>query len=166
MVLWCGICGSMVRAHSSHLQKRLTTAAREFGGGCLKRLERANVTGMPLAMEVEELNAHSAVVTLTGSLILGSNLRTLEDKVSDLIERGHARLLLDLTRVTYLDSSGLGLVVRTHARAQEKQGFVRLCGVSPKIAELLALTTTDTFLVVDRDRKASLSALLGSLRHN
>jgi anti-sigma B factor antagonist len=114
---------------------------------------------MSLDVTVEKLNDVSAVVTLTGPLSLGTNLKILDTQLQQLIEEGVVRLVLDLTACPYADSSGLGVMVHTHGLAEAKGGEIRLCGVSDRIARMLELTHTQTLLLRDADLAASIAAL-------
>jgi anti-anti-sigma factor len=114
---------------------------------------------MSLDVTVEKLNEAAAVVTLTGPLSLGTNLKIVDMQLQQLIEEGVTSLVLDLTACPYADSSGLGVMVHTHGLAEAKGGSVRLCGVSERIVRMLELTHTDSLLPRDADLAASIAAL-------
>ena len=69
---------------------------------------------MPLDITVDILNAGSGVVSVHGSLTLGSNLKMVEGQVQQLIEEGVQKLVLDLTDCQYADSAGLGFLIHTY----------------------------------------------------
>lgn len=54
--------------------------------------------------------------------------------------------ILDLTDVPYMDSSGLGMIVRHYVRCQGKQIRFVVAGASPRALELFKLTKVDGFL--------------------
>ncbi len=110
-------------------------------------------------MNVEELDAHRALITLNGEFILGMSLRLADSQIQRLIAKGVNRLILDMTGVPYLDSSGLGSLVHTYGLVKQQGGMIRLCGLSDRVANMLKMTTTDTLLPIDSDRAASLAAL-------
>ena len=114
---------------------------------------------MSLDVTIKKLNDVSAVVTLSGPLSLGTNLKIVDMQLQQLIEEGVARLVLDLTACPYADSSGLGVMVHVHGLAEAKGGSIRLCGVSERIIRMLELTHTDALLPHDADLAASLAAL-------
>ena len=117
------------------------------------------VFGMALDVKIEMIQAETAVVTLTGLLTLGTNLKTADQQVQTALEQGATNLVLDLTAVAYSDSAGLGMLVHTYGLVKNKGGQLRLCGVGPRVLAMLKLTTTDRFLMIDPDRIASLAAL-------
>jgi anti-sigma B factor antagonist len=114
---------------------------------------------MPVQLVIEELSADSAVVTFEGSLNLGSTLQAADNQLQALIGKGITKLVLDLSGVPYCDSAGLGVVVHTFGLAEQKGGRVRVCGVAGRVAAVLKMTRTDTFLPIDADRSSSIAAL-------
>ena len=118
---------------------------------------------MALEATVETMEGTSsgktAIVTLTGLMTLGTNLKTADQRVQTALETGAKNLVLDMTGVSYSDSAGLGMLVHTYGLVKAKGGSFRLCGVGERVMAMLKLTTTDRFLTVDADRTASLAAL-------
>jgi anti-anti-sigma factor len=57
----------------------------------------------------------------------------------------HALHILDLTDVPYMDSAGLGLIVSHYVRCQGRGVRLILAGVSPRVVQLLEMTTVDKF---------------------
>ena len=114
---------------------------------------------MTLEMTVEKLDRATAVADLSGSLTMGTSLKTVDSNLQTLIEDGVSRLVLDLSACPYADSAGLGLLMHLNGLIGAKGGAMRLCGVSDRIASLLTLTKTDAILKRDVDRDMSLMAL-------
>ena len=114
---------------------------------------------MALDVTIEKLNDIVAVAAVHGALSMGTNLKTVDSNLQTLVAGGIKRLVLDLSDCPYLDSSGLGLVVMLNGLLGASGGKLRLCGVNSRVAGLLSLTRTDTFLVCDVDRAESLSAI-------
>jgi anti-sigma B factor antagonist len=93
-------------------------------------------------MQVEQrISGDVVIVTVIGDITLGSGGETmLKDKVRSLLEQGHKKLVLDLGRVSYVDSAGLGELVHAHATAKNKGGSVRLLNVTKRLKDLLTIT--------------------------
>ena len=79
------------------------------------------------------------VVTCAGRIVEGAESVALQKCLDDLIE-DVPHLVLHLGAVDFLDSSGLGLLVRYVTRAQNAQGSLKFCALSPKIVDVLAIT--------------------------
>jgi anti-sigma B factor antagonist len=81
-----------------------------------------------------------AVVDLSGKITIGEGDVVLRDKVHELLESGKTSLLLNLEKVSYMDSAGIGELVACYKRAREKGGTVKLLSPSGKVFDLLQLT--------------------------
>ena len=57
-----------------------------------------------------------------------------------MVEAGHNKLLIDLTEVPYVDSAGLGELVRTYTAVNRSGGQLKLLGLAKRIKDVLALT--------------------------
>ena len=76
---------------------------------------------------------------LSGELDI-TNAPALRDQLLDLLRRSTCRLVLDLSKVTSCDASGLAVLVGTGRRARLLGGSVRLAAVSPQVDEVLQMT--------------------------
>ena len=107
-------------------------------------------------MKIEESrDADVTILVLTGKLTIGGGHELLKDKISDVIRQGRDRLLLDLTEVPYVDSAGLGELVRTYTAVSRKGGQLKLLGLAKRIRDQLKLTKLLTvFDVVETKQEA------------
>ena len=80
------------------------------------------------------------VVDLSGKITIGEGDVILREKVQDLLESGQMQVLLNLEKVSYMDSAGIGELVACYKRAKEKGGNVKLLNPSGKVYDLLQLT--------------------------
>ena len=83
---------------------------------------------------------HVAVVDLTGKITIGEGDIVLREKVNELLDGGSQHILLNLEKVSYMDSAGIGELVACYKRAKEKTGTVKLLNPSGKVFDLLQLT--------------------------
>lgn len=81
------------------------------------------------------------VVTCDGAIVEGGPAAALRQHVNDVLERTPA-IVLDLRDVHFIDSGGLGLLVRILARTGPQH--LKLCGLSSRIAETLKITRLST----------------------
>jgi len=86
---------------------------------------------------------HAAVATFSGKLALDDGCHLLRETVRALLDGGQRRILLNLEQVNYLDSAGLGELVRTHVAARGRGGHLTLVNPSPNVRHLLRLTKVD-----------------------
>ena len=76
---------------------------------------------------------------LRGSLDLATS-PTVRAAFSDAIEQGSRHLIVDLTQLEFLDSTGLGVLIGAHRRLAEHDGSLRLVVADGSIARLLNIT--------------------------
>jgi anti-anti-sigma factor len=79
------------------------------------------------------------VAELTGELDIAS-VPALRDQLLSLLRPGSSRLVIDLSRVSFCDASGLEVLVSTARRARLLGGFLRLAAVSPQAGHVLNIT--------------------------
>jgi anti-sigma B factor antagonist len=97
-----------------------------------------------------------AVVDLSGKITIGEGDVVLRETVGELLDGGDKRILLNLERVKYMDSAGIGELVACYKRAKEKQGTVKLLNPSGKVYDLLQLTKLEEVFDTYRDEKEAL----------
>ena len=92
-------------------------------------------------MQIEERRTGDVtILALVGKLTLAEGRDLLKDKVGDVVQAGHNKLLIDLSEVPYVDSAGLGELVRTYTAVNRSGGQLKLLGLAKRIKDVLALT--------------------------
>ena len=96
-----------------------------------------------------------SVVDLSGKITIGEGDVVLRDKVLELLDGGHTKILLSLEKVSYMDSAGIGELVACFKKAREKGGTVKLLKPSGKVEDLLQLTKLwEVFEIFDEEKAA------------
>lgn len=92
-------------------------------------------------MQIEERPFGDVVVLdLKGRVMLGEGDEILKDKVNSLLNQGKKKIVLNLAQVPYIDSAGLGEVVRTFTTVSRQGGQLKLLNLTKRITDLLAIT--------------------------
>jgi anti-sigma B factor antagonist len=92
-------------------------------------------------MQIEERKAGDVVVLdLKGKITLGEGDELLKDKVNSLVNQGHKKIILNLADVPYIDSAGLGEIVRTYTTVSRQSGSLKLLNLTKRITDLLSIT--------------------------
>src|SRR5204863_9753945 len=92
-------------------------------------------------MQIEERAVGDVVVLdLKGKITLGEGDELLKDKVNSLVNQGKKKIVLNLADVPYIDSAGLGVVVRTYTTVSRQGGRLKLLNLTKRIQDLLAIT--------------------------
>ncbi len=99
-----------------------------------------------------------SVLDLSGKITIGEGDMVLRDKVHELLDAGKNQILLNLEKITYMDSAGIGELVACYKRAREKGGTVRLLKPSGKVYDLLQLTKLEEVFDTFREESEALEA--------
>ena len=92
-------------------------------------------------MEIAERSVGDiTVLDLKGKMTLGEGDELLKDKINSLLGSGKKKLVLNLEGVPYIDSAGLGEIVRTFTTVSRQGGSLKLLNLTKRIEDLLAIT--------------------------
>jgi anti-sigma B factor antagonist len=80
------------------------------------------------------------VLDLTGSLTVGANEQFFKDTVSDLISRKYNRIVVNLGSVEFMDSSGIGALVKSYTTITQAGGKLKLLQPNKMIRHTLKIT--------------------------
>jgi anti-sigma B factor antagonist len=89
---------------------------------------------------VERLVGDVVILDLHGKILIGEGDDALRDAVIKLVEAGKKKILLNLADVPYVDSAGLGEIVRCYTTVSRKGGKLKLINLTKKIQDLLSIT--------------------------
>ena len=113
-------------------------------------------------MKIEqEREGEVTVVAIEGVIQLGESARRLSQHLQELLDEGAERVLLDLSRIDYVDSTGLGELVGYLQRFSEQGRRLALLQPRTRILNLLKLTRLDEVFPIFEDRAEALAALGG-----
>jgi anti-anti-sigma factor len=102
------------------------------------------------------------VVQCQGRIVLGQEVYTLHHYVQDSLAK-HSDIVLQLDQLEFIDSSGLGALVRLMQATRAKGGDLKLSGVPPQIRKTLEATKLlSQFETYDSVEEAITAAYLGS----
>lgn len=111
---------------------------------------------MLLSVDVQEREDH--VLVIASGEIDASTAHLLADAVSRALHGGRHRVLVDFASVTFIDSTGLGVLVKSH-RAADAAGLVfAVVHPTPQTRKLIRVLGLDQLLAVYDNREQALSA--------
>src|ERR1700753_3178267 len=113
---------------------------------------------MILEADFEPVDLTTAVFRLTGRMTLGTRLREIESKISEITGQGIHKLILDLSGIEFLDSAGLGVLMILYGNMKLPRGQLRLVAPRAKVLDVLKLTHTDSILPIDPNLEAALAS--------
>ncbi len=92
-------------------------------------------------MQIEQRSVGEVMVLdVKGKITLGEGDEQLKDKVNSLVNQGQRKILLNLEGVPYIDSAGLGEIVRTYTTVSRQGGSLKLLNLTKRIQDLLSIT--------------------------
>lgn len=92
-----------------------------------------------MKLHIEE--AYGAVVfTLSGDLVGGVFAQKMESAIKEQIDKNRKHIIADLKKVKYVDSSGIGILIRSFTTIKNSGGEFVLANLSTKIEGLLSIT--------------------------
>ncbi len=92
-----------------------------------------------MKMNVRE-HEQFVVVELKGKIMGGPDATVFHDMLKELIAQGRRRFILDLNKVDWMNSSGLGILISGMTTIRSAQGELKLARISNKIKSLLMIT--------------------------
>ncbi len=107
-------------------------------------------------MKIEERNVSGiTVLDLKGKMLIGEGDELLREKINGLVEDGKSKILLNLAEVPYVDSAGLGEIVRCYTTVSRKEGVLKLLSLTKRLHDLLSITKLLTvFETYDSEEEA------------
>ena len=92
-------------------------------------------------MQIEErVVSNVTVLDLKGKMTLGEGDELLKDKINSLLQQERKQIVLNLEGVPYIDSAGLGEIVRTYTTVSRQGGKLKLVNLTKRITDLLSIT--------------------------
>jgi anti-sigma B factor antagonist len=148
----------------NYLLKRLDAeAAESFEGhylGCEECFEELRTTQLLIAgLSQSTLDARRLedvlVLEFTNPAQLIRQSRALTELSKEVLQQKDTKVLIDLSRVSRIDSAGLGLLMRCYSHAVRNSGMLKLLNPNPEVQKLLELTKIDSVVEsFDDERKA------------
>lgn len=103
-----------------------------------------------------------SVVDIYGVITVGEGNMMLREVVTSLLKEGNKKLLLNLRGVEYIDSAGLGELVKTHTTLQREGGQLKIVNLNQKVQDLFKATSLHRVFDV-HENEASAIQSFGSL---
>ena len=88
----------------------------------------------------EDFVSDVAIVRISGRVTLTDGTTVFDDTLQRLIRDGSVKIVLDFTDVPYIDSTALGIILRTHATVTRRGGTLKLLHLQGHVRELFELT--------------------------
>ena len=99
------------------------------------------------------------VLEIKGDLTFGAGEQQFSEQIQSLLEDGNRLILVDVERVGFVDSSGLGALIRSQTSCSQVSGRLALIGVGQQLRSLLAIARLTEVLEIFDSRDEALQSL-------
>jgi anti-sigma B factor antagonist len=112
-----------------------------------------------MALDIQENDREGiAILELKGRIVVGPEASALREKVSALSAAGKHNLVLNMTHVDFIDSTGLGALVIGATSLRKNQGNIKLVNLNRRNIELLVMTKLATVFEIYTDEQDAVSS--------
>ena len=98
------------------------------------------------------------ILDMSGKITIGEGSIALRSAIRRLLEESKKKILLNLGDVNYIDSSGIGELVRAFTTVRKGGGDLKLLNLTKKVHDLLQITKLYTVFDVKDDETAAIKA--------
>ena len=114
---------------------------------------------MDIKVNVRESEGDAYVVDLTGEIDVYTSPK-VKDAITELIDQEHYNLVINLEKVRYIDSTGLGVLIGGLNRVREHGGSVNLVCTNPQIKKIFDITGLVKIFGIFDDEQSAMKALV------
>jgi anti-sigma B factor antagonist len=138
------------------------TESQETATAACAILDRMGI-GMPgktpVKMQATSRQVGDAtVIDISGRITVGEGNIALREIVRDLTDKGTKKIVLNLGEVIYVDSSGIGELVKTHTTIRNKGGELKLAGLNQRVNDLLQMTRLSSVFDIQKDEASAIQS--------
>ena len=99
-----------------------------------------------------------AILDITGQLRLGEGTGKLRDAVQELLREGYNKIVVNLSGVNHIDSSGIGELMSNYTTLRNQGGELKLMNLQKNVRNLLQVTRLYTIFDVHDDQASALQS--------
>ncbi|MGE5648543.1 MAG: STAS domain-containing protein [Acidobacteriota bacterium] len=113
----------------------------------------------PLQITHQKVQPDAAVIVLAGKVMLGAGTAEIEELITSLLAKGDRRIVVDLSGVTHIDSTGIGTFIASLSKVMQAGGALAMVGASGVVREGFRVTRLDSVFRFFPDVASALSGL-------
>src|SRR5271154_6207604 len=103
---------------------------------------------MPLDIQSKQVEPDITVLEMTGRITMGNDCRQVEWTTKKLVAEDKKKVIFDLSGVTHIDSTGIGIIVMVASQMKKAGGELRLAATNQHIEQLLKMTNVDQIVAL------------------
>jgi anti-anti-sigma factor len=124
--------------------------------------------GLPATAQRRELDIRrkliqpdTVVVEIVGRIVFGPDCQQIEWLISDLLSQDEKKIIFDVSGVSLIDSTGVGIIVMCFGKLKKAGGDLRVAGAKGTVAEVLKMTNVDSILPLYPTTEAAIAGVTG-----
>lgn len=112
-----------------------------------------------MTTKTSNLETGVTIIEVSGALMGGDATDALRQSLADAIQKNHAKLLVDLGKVTYVNSTAIGILMSTYATYARHGWRIVVCGLNKEVHAVFAITRMNQVYDVFDSRKDALEKM-------
>ncbi len=101
---------------------------------------------MILTIASKQIPPDITVLELSGRIVMGNNSRDVELKLAELLRENARKIIFDLSAVTIVDSTGIGILVVCQGKVHKEGGSLLFAGATGNVEDTMKITNVDKIL--------------------
>ena len=111
-----------------------------------------------MSVKTSTLERGIGLIEVKGSLVGGDETDKLRQSIAGFVGQNYEKLLIDLSDVTYLNSTAIGVLIHGHTSYARRGWQLKLCGINKKIDSIFVITKLILVFDVHDTRKAAIES--------
>lgn len=95
-------------------------------------------------------NSNKSVIEINREKLDVLNMKRLKERMMEIIADGNTNLVINLKQITFIDSSGLSVLISLFKHIKTLNGSLELCGLNEQPTELLEITQLDKIFTISK----------------
>jgi anti-anti-sigma factor len=124
--------------------------------------------GAPAAAQRRELDIQrrliepdTVVVEIVGRIVFGSECQQIEWLIADLLSENRKKIIFDISGVSHIDSTGVGIIVMCLGKLKKAGGDLRVAGAKGIVEAVLKMTKVDSIISLYPTAAAAVAGVTG-----
>ncbi len=89
---------------------------------------------------VKRKNGDVSILDIKGKILFGEGVEDLRNEIQKMVDSGEKKVLMNFAEVPYLDSTGLGEVIRCYTSMKKNGGDIKIINLTNNVRDLLSVT--------------------------
>ena len=119
---------------------------------------------VPVTRIADIVNGRRGITAVKGEIVLGEESNAFREKIKELLMAGKKKIVLNVANVSYIDSTGVGVLVACFNSARSHDAALKLANVWSRFREVLQMTRLLTVFDTYDSESAAIQSFAKSLR--